>query len=75
MSLRLEGFSACYKQRVVIPLPKKHNYSLVLHFRPITLLRSLSKVFKKVVVDKITDFTRTVPNPVLGGVIAHAQYC
>ena len=53
-----------WKVHLIVPIPKSGNRSVVNNYRPISLLSNISKLFEKLIFDKISDFiySRISPN-------------
>ena len=49
-------FPTNWKTSIIIPLPKKGSANNIKNFRPISLIDSVSKIFEKVILDKISNF-------------------
>ena len=45
-----------WRSHHITPIPKSKDKSLITNYRPISLLSCISKVFKRVIFDKISDF-------------------
>lgn len=56
ISLNLGKFPNCLKSSVIIPVPKKGNTAEISNYRPISLLSVFSKIFERIVADKISVF-------------------
>ena len=48
-----------WKQHLIIPILKSGDRSLIVNYRPISLLPIISKLLEKLILDKITDFLST----------------
>lgn len=55
-SLNTGSFPSCWRQAVVIPIPKTSNPSLPSHFRPISILPFLSKILERLVLHQVNAF-------------------
>jgi hypothetical protein len=60
MSLTTGYFPSCWKKALVIPLPKVKHPELVAHFRPISVLSTVSKIIEKVVASQIEPFVEQI---------------
>lgn len=56
VSLATGKFPSCWKQSVVIPLPKTNNPTSISQFRPISILPVLSKILEKVVCEQMVGY-------------------
>lgn len=49
-------FPSAWKLSTIIPLPKKTNTTSVENYRPISLINNISKIFERVLYEKLSEF-------------------